>query len=168
MSNTKPQTTTFTITNARYLASKVAADMHLCAQYYGHPSEANIRAYGEELAQYINEGFLAQYEFGFKKNDKRVVTWRYKVDVNGVLTTDDRPGKVVAHVDITDATFYNYLTQNSRFFSLSSDAQARFEAGLPVTRTNGDPPSDGNGYWTSDRNYYSSGQGLGRQTFQRL
>ena len=168
MTHTTTKSTTFTITNARYLASKVAADMHLCAQYYGRPSETDIRAYAEELAQYINEGYIAEYEFGFKKNEKRLVTWRYKVDASGVLTTDDRPGKVVAHVDIAGATYYNYLTQNSSFFSLSSEAQANFKSGLPVTRVNCDPPSDGNGYWTSDRNYYSSGQGLGRQTFQPL
>jgi hypothetical protein len=166
MSYTTTKTTTFTITNARYLASKVAADMHLCAQYYGKPSEQDIREYAEELAHYINEGYLSEYEFGFKKDGKRLVTWRYKVDANGVLTTDDRPGKVVAYVDIAGASHYNFLTQNGRFFSLSSDEQAKFKTGLPVTRTHGEAPGDGNGYWTSDRNYYSSGHGLGRQTFQ--
>ena len=85
-----------------------------------------------------------------------------------MLTTDDRPGKVTAYVDVTGASYYNYLTQNSRFFALSDAAQAKFKAGLPVTRSNGDPPFDGAGYWTSDRNYYSSGQGLGRQTFQPM
>ncbi len=168
MSYTTTKTTTFTITNARYLASKVAADMHLCAQYYGKPSEQNIREYAEELAQYINEGYLSEYEFGFKKDDKRLVTWRYRIDANGLLTTDDRPGKIVAYVDIAGATFFNFLTQSSRFLNLSSNDQAKFEASLPVTRTSGHAPSDGNGYWTSDRNYYSSGQGLGRQTFQPL
>lgn len=168
MTYTTTKTTTFTITNARYLASKVAADMHLCAQYYGQPSEPSIRAYAEELAHYINEGYLAEYEFGFKRNGKRLVTWRYKVDADGVITTDDRPGKVVAHIDITGATYYNYLTQNSRYFSLSVEERVKFKATLPVTRANGDPPSDGNGYWTTDRNYHSSGQGLGRKTFQPL
>ena len=36
-----------------------------------------------------------------------------------LLTTDDRPGKVVPYVDITGATFFNFLTQNSRFFNLT-------------------------------------------------
>lgn len=77
------------------LSSKVAADMHLCAQYYGEPSEQSIREFAEELAQYLNAGYVAEYEFGYKKDGKRIVSWRYKVDENGVLTTDDRPGKVV-------------------------------------------------------------------------
>ena len=163
------KTVTFTIVQARYLASKAAADMHLCAQYYGSPSEERIREYAEELAQYLNEGCavsLGEYEFGFKKDDKRIVCWRYKVDSNGALTTDDRAGKVVPYVDIRGAVFFNYLTQNSLFFQLSSDEQSRFKAGLPVQRTFGEPPSDGSGYWMSDRNYFSGGCGLNRQTFQ--
>jgi hypothetical protein len=166
MSVSYTKTSTFTIIHARYLASKAAADMHLCAQYYGKPSEQRIREYAEELAQYLNAGYLSEYEFGFKKDGKRVVSWRYKVDSDGNLTTDDRPGKVVPYVDITGATFFNFLTQNSRFDRLSSAEQVRFEATLPLQRTEGQAPSDGVGYWTSDRNYFSGGCGLNRQTFQ--
>jgi hypothetical protein len=166
MSLSYTTTASFTIIHARYLASKAAADMHLCAQYYGKPSEQQIREYAEELAQYLNWGYLKEYEFGFKKDGKRVVSWRYNVDSNGNLTTDDRPGKVVPYVDITGAFFFNYLTQNSRFFDLPSQEQTDFKAALPVQRTFGNPPSDGSGYWTSDRNYFSGGCGLSRQTFQ--
>ena len=165
-SYTRTATATFTITHARHLASKVAADMHLCAAYYGRPSEERIREYAEELAQYLNEGYVREYEFGYKKNNNRVVSWRYRVDENGVLTTDDRAGKVVPYVDITDAVFFNFLTQSSRFLQLTSEQQARFESGLPLQRIGGEPPSDGSGYWVSDRNYFSGGCGLNRQTFQ--
>jgi hypothetical protein len=166
MSSTFTTSNTFTIINARKLAAKVASDIHLCAAYYGRPSEEDTRRYAEELAQYINEGYVEEYEFGYVKNGKRVVSWRYKVDEYGVLTADDRPGKVVPYVDTTGATFFNYLTQNSRFFQLSASQRARFKDPLPVKRMDGDPPSDGLGYWTTDRNYYSGGRGLNRQTFQ--
>jgi len=73
---------------------------------------------------------------------------------------------VISIFSITGATFFNYLTRNSRFFKLTADQQVRFKRDLPIQRTNGEPPSDGAGYWTSDRNYYSGGQGLNRQTFQ--
>jgi Bacterial HORMA domain family 1 len=162
------KTATFTIVHARYLASKVAADMHLCAQYYGSPSQGQIRAYAEELAQYLNAGYIQEYEFGYKKNGKRIVSWRYKVDSNGLLTADDRSGKVVPYVDVSGASFFNFMTQNSDFFALSSDDRARFKAALPVQRSNGEPPADGSGYWVSDRNYFSAGCGLNRQTFQPL
>jgi len=166
MSFSYTRTATFTIVHARYLASKVAADMHLCAQYYGKPTETRIREYAEELAQYLNAGYVREYEFGYKKNGKRIVSWRYKVDSNGLLTTDDRAGKIVPYVDVTDAVFFNFLTQNSRFEELSATEQARFEASLPFQRISGDPPSDGLGYWISDRSYFAAGCGLNRQTFQ--
>ena len=166
MTQTFTRTDSFTITHARHLSSKVAADMHLCAQYYGRPSEDLIRRYSEELAQYLNEGYLAEYEFGYERGGIRVVTWRYKVDVNGSITTDDRAGKVVPYVDIMGAEFFNFLTHNSTFSLLSSEQQRRFKESLPITRVEGSPPTDGRGYWTSDRNYYSGGCGLGRQTFQ--
>ncbi|MGD1092502.1 MAG: hypothetical protein ABSB35_11000 [Bryobacteraceae bacterium] len=168
MTNSYSRTDSFSIIHARKLSSKVATDMHLCAQYYGEPSEEMIRRYAEELAQYLNEGWVGEYEFGYKKNGQRVVSWRYRVDENGNLTTDDRPGKLPPYVDVSSATFFNYLTQNSRFFALPATERARFKEGLPVQRTNGDPPKDGLGYWTTDRNYYSGGRGLSRRTFQPM
>lgn len=166
MSFSYTKTETFTIVHARYLASKVATDMHLCAHYYGKPSESQIRDYAEELAQYLNEGYIEEYEFGFEKNGTRIVSWRYRVDSNGNLTTDDRPGKIPPYVDISGAVLFNFLTQNSRYFNLTSGERERFKAGLPVKRTSGEPPVDGSGYWICDRNYYSSGLGISRQTFQ--
>lgn len=165
-SYTKTATSTFTIIHARYLASKVAADMHLCAQYYGFPTEERIRDFAEELAQYLNEGYLKEYEFGYQKNGRRVVTWFYRVDENGNITTDDRAGKVVPYVDISDATFFNHLTPNERYYALSTSQRAAFKSSVPVSRADGQGPSDGSGYWTSDRNYFSGGRGLNRQTFQ--
>ena len=167
-SYTKTATSTFTIIHARHLSSKVAADMHLCAQYYGLPSEQRIRDYAEELAQYLNEGYMQEYEFGYQKNGNRVVSWHYQVDENGLLTTDDRAGKVVPYVDVTGASFFNFLTWNSRFAQLSREERVRFQGGLPVQRTEGEPPADGSGYWISDRNYFSGGRGLNRRTFQPL
>jgi hypothetical protein len=166
MTSTFTKTATFTIVHARYLASKVAADMHLCCRYYGRPTEAEIRDYAEELAQYLNSGYLEGYEFGFKKQERRVVSWRYEVDPNGYLTADDRSGKVLPYADISGAVYFNFLTQNAEFFNLSPDEQARFKAVLAVKRTSGTPPSDGQGHWIVDRNYFSGGRALNRRTFK--
>ena len=116
MSYSVTKTTTFTIVHARYIASKVAADMHLCAQYYGQPSEERIRQFAEELAQYLNEQYLLEYEFGFQNDSKRIVSWHYRVDENGALTTDDRAGKVVPYVDVTGATYFNHLSGRVKSF----------------------------------------------------
>lgn len=160
------QSETFTLVHARKLSSKVAADMHLCAMYYGKPSEESIRNYAEELAHYLNNGYVSEYEFGYQKNNQRVVSWRYKVDENGLLTVDDRPGKVVPYVDISDASFFNFMTWSWKYSQMSEAERSRFKEALPVKRGTGSPPTDGAGYWTTDRNYYTGGRGLNRQTFQ--
>lgn len=155
----------FTIVQARQLSSKVAADMHLCALYYGQPTESQIRNYSEELAQLLNGGYVEQYEFGYKRNDKRVVCWRYTVQ-NGQLLTDGRPGKVVSFADVAGASFYNFLTQNSSWYALTENERSRVENDLPVKRSIGSLPSDGNGHWTTDHSYSAGGVGLGRLTYR--
>jgi hypothetical protein len=155
----------FTIVQARYLSSKVAADMHLCATYYGQPSEARIRAYTEELAQLLNGGYLEEYEFGYKRNGNRVVCWRYTVQ-NGQFLTDGRPGKIVSYVDVAGADFYNHLTQNSDWYALTDRERAIVNSTHDVSRSNGSLPSDGDGFWTTDHGYSSGNTGLGRRTFR--
>jgi Bacterial HORMA domain family 1 len=160
------RTETFTIIHARQLASKVAADMHLCASFYGKPSEEQIRDFAEELAQYLKAGYVAEYEFGFAREGKRIVSWHYGVSGSGLVTSDDGAGNVFAHADIAGAGFFNFMRYSMQFSNLSSGEQADFQAGLPVRRIEGNPPSDGAGSWTSDRNYFSGGLALGRRTFK--
>lgn len=109
---TRSNATTFTIVHARYLASKIAADMHLFAVYYGSPSESRIRDLSEELAELLKGGYVADYEFGFKKNDTWVVSCRYTIDESGGTDSDDRSGRVVSTADVTGASFYTYLTKS--------------------------------------------------------
>ena len=89
---------TFTFTNARRLASKVTADMLRFQALYGYPSDAQINNYGTELAILLRDGYVARYEFGYSLDGKRVLCLQYSVDTSGDLTTDDRPGKLLAHV----------------------------------------------------------------------
>lgn len=167
MTQTSTRTTTFTITDARKLASKVEADLYLCSQYYGEPSAAQIHKYAEELAQLLKDGYVRQYEFGFKKDDQRIVCFRYTVATNGILQSDDRPGRLFSAADVAGATYYNFLTHSSAWHHLASTERERIERSLPVTRTPGTLPSDGNGYWVSgDKTYSSSSVGLGRSTFR--
>src|SRR5580765_4552685 len=119
MSSTYTISSTFTITHARHLSSKVAADMHLCAQYYRVPSEAAVRAYAEELAQLLNGGYVERYEFGFEREAKKVVCWRYNVSSTGLISTDDRAGKLVSTADVAGARFYNHLWTNAAWARLT-------------------------------------------------
>jgi hypothetical protein len=159
------RSTSFTIVHARQISSKVAADMHLCALFYGEPSEQRIRDYSEELAQMLNEGYVEQYEFGYKRNEKRVVCWRYVVQ-DGRFLADGRPGMVFSYADVSGTVYYNFMSYSAAWFALSERARSNFKATLPVQRSAGSLPSDGDGYWTTDHGYSAGQVGLGRRTYR--
>jgi hypothetical protein len=167
MTTTTTFTTTesFTLTHAKYLCSKVMADMLRCSQVYGHPAQERIDDYGTELAYLLRDGYVEEYEFGFKRDEQRLVSWRYRV-VNGSLNNaDDRPGKLLVGVDVAPAAFFNFLTYSSSWGALGQEAKDRMKESLPVKRVSGNPPKDGLGYWVEDRSYTSSGVSMGRRTF---
>lgn len=168
MSITNTLSETITIIHSRYVSSKIASDLDLCRLYYDRPYEARILEYKEELTQLLKDGYVSEYEFGFKRDGKRVICWRYTVKTDGTISTDDHPGKIYPWVDLKDATFYNFLTYSLKWFWLSPSERERIEQTLPFRRTDGSLPSDGNGYWTSDRSYCSAGLGVTRQTFKPL
>lgn len=163
-SYTYSNSTTFTITHAREIASRVAADLRLCSTYYGNPAADRIADFLEELAQWIKSGYVSSYEFGFKQDEKRVVCWRYTVGASGALESD-RPGKVQSWVDVTGAKYYNFLTPSPKWWTLTESERSAFEASLPIQRGNGSLPGDGLGYWTSDKTYAAGGFAASRQTF---
>lgn len=165
-SYTRTQAETFSLTHAKYLASKVAADLHLCSIYYGHPTKERVLEYEQELIEMLRGSFVEQYEFGFRRDGKRILCWRYTVSADGILVADDNSGKLSSGVDISTADFYNYLWRTNAWGALSPSDRSRIEDGLPFKRVGQDAPADGSGYWITDKNYSSGGVALGRQTFR--
>ena len=165
---TYSQSETFTRTEARYLASKVVADLHQCARLYGQPGIAEIADYETELVERLVKGYIAQYEFGFKKDGKRVVCWQYEVKDGDLVggSADDRPGGVYARADVSGAAYYNHTTSTVKWALLSREQQVAFERTLPFTRTPMALPDDGSGYWVADRTYTRGGVAVSRQTFR--
>lgn len=163
---TRTASESFTLTHAKYLASKVTSDMWRCQQLYGKPSADDINNYGTELALLLRDGHVASYEFGFQTDDKRVLSWRYAVDTSGDLIGDERPGKIVSGVDISQAKWFNFLTYSAKWGNLSAEEKTKINEGLPINRIDGFPPKDGNGYWQTDHSYSSKGAALSRSTFR--
>lgn len=164
---TRTATESFTLTHAKYLASKVTSDMWRCKQIYAQPSESEINNYGTELALMLRDGYVSIYEFGFQQEGQRILSWRYGVDASGNLSaTDDRPGGVVSGVDIRLATFFNQMTRSSAWSRLSEEERTKVETGLPFKRVTKDGPQDGRGYWQEDRSYAANGVSLARKTFR--
>ena len=165
MTYTSTISSTFTLTIARYIASKVVADLRGLNAYYGQPSESDIWDFCEELTVFLEEGYLASVEYGFVRNDQRVVTLFYEVLADGSLT-DGISGGVYARADITGANWFSFLRHNWEWALVPADEQQRIEARLPFQRVPGQGPQDGNGYWVNDRSYSSDGVGTQRRTFR--
>lgn len=163
---TRTASESFTLTHAKYLASKVTADMVRCQQNYGRPSQNDINNYGTELALLLRDGYVAAYEFGFSQDDQRIVSWRYTVESAGLSSTDDRPGRIVSGVAVASASWFNQLTFSTSWTALSQTERDRICAWLPIQRVTKDGPKDGRGYWTSDLSYSANGVALGRRTFR--
>ena len=113
----------------------------------------------------LAKGYLATFEIGFKRNGRRVFSLYYEVLADGTLS-DSRSGGVPAGHDVGGATAFNYLTHSSAWFALPPYEREAFEATLPVQRTAGPEPVDGDGYWVAeDRSYASGGAGMRRRRF---
>lgn len=162
-------TETFTRTEARYLASKVTADLYQCSRLYGSPASENIPDYESELVEYLVKGYLSRYEFGFKKDNRRVVSWQYEVkDGDLVGGSDDHPGGVYARADVTAASYYNHIIYSTKWSSLTPSEQGAFKETVPISRVDATLPTDGDGYWTTDKTYTRGGVAVARRTFRPL
>ncbi len=166
MSWTHTATESFTRSSARYVVSKVAADLKLMQRFYGQPSDSWIESFIAELVELLVVRGLDKVMYGFKKNGAWVVALRYVASMDGTLTTDDRAGRVPPGIDITDAAWSSFLIYSSRWWELPATERTRVEALIPFKRTTGDEPSLGNGYWVEDKAYSADGGGVRRATFR--
>lgn len=166
MTNTFTRTSTqsFTRTSAKYLASKVAADLYRLRRYYDRPSEEMIAAYDLELTELLAGRYVSSVEYGFKSGDSRVLTLRYDVQADGSLS-DSNAGGVYARASVAGLTWFSFLSYSLTWFLLSDADKARIEDGLPFRRTSGSSPQDGAGRWVVDRAYSADGTGIQRHTF---
>lgn len=168
MSYTLTETRSFTITHARYVASKIAADLELVHAYHGRPSEQRVTEFAEEAALILAARYLKSLEYGFRRDGRTVFALKYAARSDGTLAADDAPGRVYADVKASD-TFYSYLEYNDSFWRLSQAERDRFEATLPFKRGGADAPqASSSGYWEQTRTYSSNGEGVIRHIFRTL
>jgi hypothetical protein len=162
------ETRTFTISHARYVTSKIAADLDLLRAYYGWPSADWITRYAEEAAILLNGRYMQSVEYGFERNGKVIFSLKYVARWDGTLQTDDRPGRVPFGLDVSNASGYSYLHHSDSFLRLNSEQQAKIESSLPIRRSGSPTPEVGNGYWEQTRSYSTNGEGVVRSIFRPL
>jgi hypothetical protein len=164
-------TRTFTITHARYVTSKVAADLRQLRLFYRSPADEQIADYAEEAALLLRDGYLERVDYGFRRltasGEKEWVLLLRYIARNGLLT-DDYSGRIPANVDVSSAVFWSYLTYTPSFNNLGEMERARVKAALPIKRTGGNEAGFATGTWTGDRSYSSAEQGVSRSVFKAL
>lgn len=168
MTTTYTNSNTFTTTHARYLASKVAADLFQMQLFYGKPSDQTIDNYIEELVILLLDGYLDSIDYGFKKDGKWIVVISYSARFGSILTTDNRSGSVYSGADISGAYWASYLRKNSKFLNLSRTEKDRIESTLPVQREGQAESGFHSGNWVTDRSYYNGGTSLERKMFKPI
>lgn len=157
------ETKTFTVTHARHLAAKVAADLKRLQRLYGHISDERIAEFEGEVIELLRLGYLGTVTYGFQRNGNWIEpTIRYTAQELAYSDTDDDPGRIRPGLDISGAVFHSYLTYSDAWWALTSDQRASIKAQLPLQRTNGTEPQVSNGYFADDKTYSSGGRSLGR------
>jgi hypothetical protein len=163
--HTQPTTGTFTQTCARYVASKIAADLRRLQGYYGKPSDEWVERFRQELCELLAGGYVSTMEYGFERQGRRVLCLRYTFRFDGTLA-DDHAGGVPSGVDIGGANWFSYLTRSEAWWRLSPEQREHITAALPVRRVAAAGPQDGDGYWHDDRSYAQDGDGARRGVFR--
>jgi hypothetical protein len=158
-------TTTFTRTNARYLASKIAADLRQLRSFYRRPTEQTIADLYEELTEMLAGGYVATFEAGFCKSDRRVVTVRYTITAGG-SSDDERAGGIYARGDVSGASWFTFMSYSLAWWQLTETERRRIRDSVPIDRTPGSEPTDGDGYWEAGRSYESAGTSASRRGFR--
>jgi len=161
------ETTTFTLTHAKYMAAKVATDLKRMQRFYGYPSDGSIANYEVEVTELLKGGYLGTLTLGFKRNGQWIEpTLRYKAsDLAGSAANDDDPGRVRPGADVTGASFYNYLIYSSAWDALSESDKDAFKGRIPFQRNDADEPSLC-GYLVDDLTYSSGGRALKRSSLR--
>jgi hypothetical protein len=163
MTATYTTSATFTIVDARYVASKLGADLRNLNARYGRPALSNIDEYVEETAQFLKAGFLETVDFGFKAGDSWILRLRYAAAAGGQLR-DVAPGRLPA-VNVDGRPFHSYLRHSSAYRAATPEERTAFRQLLPFERSSGDEPLLGHGTSTSSSQYSRNGAGLSRDIF---
>jgi hypothetical protein len=165
---TTTRTSTFTVTNARYIASKVSSDLRQVQRLYGKPSDDQIGDYLLEIVILLAGGWLDEVSYGFRRNEGLIPpVLSYKVNASGNLAADARSGGVVAGANVVGASWHSYLRTTQAWSDLPKPQRESIESTLPFARTIADEPGVSNGYWAEgDRTYSSGGVGMVRKTLR--
>jgi len=166
---TSSESQAFTLTHAKHMAAKVAADLKRIQRLYGEPSDEWISNYEQEAVALLKAGYLGTLTLGFHKDGEWIEpTLRYTArDLVNSSATDDDPGRIRGSANVTGANFYSYLTYSEAWDKLTSDERNAFKQSLPFFRSGASEPGV-NGHLVEDRTYSSGGRALSRSSVRNF
>lgn len=162
------ESTTFTLTHAKYISSKVAADLKRIQRLHnGSPTDNQISNYEAELTELLKAGYLGEVTYGFQRKVGDTKEWIQPTliytssDLVNTYGEDADPGKIYPVTLDPNAYFTSYLTYSPAWNKLSQTEKDAFECKLPFQRS-GMPKPSINGYVVSDQTYSAGGRALSR------
>jgi hypothetical protein len=166
---TTTETRTFTITHAKYLASKIKTDLKRIQRLYDRPSDKSIDEYEAEATALLKAGYLQSVTYGFQRDGKWIEpTLIYNAsEIANWSGSDEDPGRIRPGADVAGASFTSYLTYAPAWSKLPFSEQTKFEQGLPFKRTGMAAPGV-TGYLVEDRTYSAGNQILSRSSVRSL
>ena len=166
-SYTTSATETFSMASARYVCSKIAADLRQLQRYYYSPPEQDIVDYATEAAVLAYHGYVDKMTYGFKRAGNWILALEYRF-VDNVLQGDDRAGGVYRNANTAGAAFASYLEPSQSWWELTDSRRNEIRNSLPVIRSHAAAPGYAGGYHTVDRSYSASGTGFARSSYRPL
>lgn len=159
---------TFTVTNARHMAAKVATDLKRIQRFYGKPDDSEIAKYEEEVTLLIRAGYLGEIAYGFKRDGRWIEpTIRYESRDPGDAQRDDDPGRIKPGANIAGASFASFLSYSPAWQRAAPAVKEAFARSLPFQRVSGEEPGI-TGYLSNDLTYSSGGRQLVRSSVRAL
>ncbi len=158
---TQSQAQTFTITNAKYLASKVQTDLmrlhhFYCNSHYG-PTVQDVEDYHNELVLLQIYNYFEDIEYGYVFGNSWVKALKYTARQGGILTLDEDPGGIRFSILPHGATFASMLKYNANWRAAPQSYKDAFKNESPVKRSTG---KGYGGVWEEQRAYSSGGRGF--------
>jgi hypothetical protein len=162
------QTQTFTIADAKYLASRVAAGLTYLRIYdpTGYLTVQKVQDLTVEAALLLKAGLLGTIKYGFQKDGSWVFALRYSVNYFGQIeAANDNPSAIDPPPNLDGTAWSSSLTERDNPSLSQADRDAIDEL-LPFKRSSGAEPSSAKGTWNNDDGYYRNGYGMNRGQFR--